>query len=906
MAAPIIPWQPSNIASEIQKELNRRKTNRSFNYIKNQEANWDKDAGDWKTYKGPMTSWIRVCSNGAGKVDAEGHPIKPRFVLHGGKGFYETYGFSSNGSGATNQQIIGFTPEGAPHTIENNLVGVGASNYPINVPTPEIARVEVTVQQELYRRVNIEWVCFSSKQLEYMTPYFLVPGITVMIEWGWNHFNPTSLVPLYDINKMQEFWKNSYPLYTNNILRSNGNYDVTYGIVSNFNWSIEGNKIVCSTEVTSKDRLYAGIVKDSSLTVRTDDDDQPDGIFQSIKDFLSADDTIQNMKTIAASKLPLQEVTNISNKNKFNKIWAEIYKPLLTNSSPEVFLMKNPYVHGVFSGRSKDQYEAIGSPDKHDFDYGSVGNNGDKLWVNFGLVVEILNYFSALPGGGNKPIFSVDIMNSVIGGHPNLISCDARVLIPNYQAPKYHVGQIGESNFSNKDEKLPTNFGSSVIQSVQTDDEIAGVTREESDYKNQFTQSISTDGSIANQRLGKLFYQGKKKCYRNDLDVIINRYRYENRAIQRVLPQSKSSKTILTSWSFPSKEDVNDKPLPDSPNGLSGNYLEKDRSGLLSNVYISFSAFKDVILSQNTKAATYTDIYTQLLKILMDSTDGFWDLALVESDQTMTIVDRRYIGAKPISVQGDPVFSFDYFDADSLMKGLKFRPTLSDAQAARVMFGETNNQNSKYTSFDKNDLLNYKFRDAVIFNDKEKKQGDSASDLAKRSAESAKEQVKNLLSKVQRINVSGDRGLQMTIPRAVGTKSVTVFNNGGGLSGTVNNVTQNITKNEVLKLILPDTQLLRMMLDDKDEVNNSRYCAVQPGIVLELTILGIGGMRTFQYFLVKNLPEPYSEKNIIFRITDVHHTLETGNWETVIRAQPLPLRKYITSRLSGPWTAKTT
>jgi hypothetical protein len=69
-----------------------------------------------------------------------------------------------------------------------------------------------------------------------------------------------------------------------------------------------------------------------------------------------------------------------------------------------------------------------------------------------------------------------------------------------------------------------------------------------------------------------------------------------------------------------------------------------------------------------------------------------------------------------------------------------------------------------------------------------------------------------------------------------------------------------------------------------------------------LTLQGIGGLRTFQYFLVRNLPEPYSDRNILFRITDVHQTLEAGNWETTIRAQPLPLKGYIKNRLKGPYT----
>jgi len=96
-------------------------------------------------------------------------------------------------------------------------------------------------------------------------------------------------------------------------------------------------------------------------------------------------------------------------------------------------------------------------------------------------------------------------------------------------------------------------------------------------------------------------------------------------------------------------------------------------------------------------------------------------------------------------------------------------------------------------------------------------------------------------------------------------------------------------------------QLLRLLLADDDYDNNPRYCAVQPNIILELTIQGIGGLRTFQYFLVKNLPEPYSDRNVIFRITDVHQTLEAGNWETTIRAQLMPLRGYIKNKILGPY-----
>lgn len=855
MPAPIVPWMPSNIPSEIQSELNRRKVNRSFKYVANSKASWDSSTGDWNKYKGPMTSWVRVCSNGAG------HPAiqKERFVLNGGKGFYQTYGFTPTGVKGAREQIIGYTPgeNGStpiPHVIENNLNTPSNEpvNYPIHVGTPEISRIEVTVQKELLRRVSIEWVCFSWKQLVYMTPYFLVPGISVMVEWGWNHFNPVSLVKLDDKNLMRDlFTDKAYSLYTDNILKSNGNYDVVYGIITNFNWTVEGNKIVCNTEITSKDRLYAGIAKDSALTVKSgEQDDQPNGLLQSIRDFIVNDETIKNLKSIAMSRNPRLEVLNLSNKtDSQNVVWSDIIHRLMDQGTETQQSMRTSYVHGVFAGRSKDLYKPIGNPSKHDFDYTILDNDADKLWINMGMIVEILNYFSNRDGAKGQPMFNVDISESVISGHPNLMSCDAKVVVPNYGAPKYHYGGIGWLDYGYK---KPGDASSEVGEST-----------EGSEYRNQFVfahEISKASPRPADQIISKVLYQfavtngAPRSCYRSDLDRIMNVWRYRNVRIP---------KPIVSSYSFPSTEDVT---LP------SGIKLEKDVSGLLSNIYVSYAAFKEII--EDTSVASYTDVYKKLLEVIMMSTDGFWDLALVEAEGKMTIVDRRYISKSNIMAQGDPTYSFDYYDADSLIKTLKFRPQLSDAQATRAIYGETNNKDSKYVYIDKNDLLDYKFKDAVILPTKDKEQGDPAGELEKMKTQ--KNQIRALLHTVQKINDDKD-----------GTYQMTVISNTG-------------IEGEIVKLVLPNQQLLRLLLDDKDETNNPRYCAIQPGITLELTLMGIGGLRTFQYFIIKNLPEPYSNRNIIFRIINVRQSVETGNWETTIQAGLLPLRNYIKQRLTPP------
>jgi hypothetical protein len=51
-----------------------------------------------------------------------------------------------------------------------------------------------------------------------------------------------------------------------------------------------------------------------------------------------------------------------------------------------------------------------------------------------------------------------------------------------------------------------------------------------------------------------------------------------------------------------------------------------------------------------------------------------------------------------------------------------------------------------------------------------------------------------------------------------------------------------------------------------------------------MTLQGISGLRTFQLFSLKNLPSPYSEREIMCQIVDVSHKIDNGNWTTTIKA----------------------
>ncbi len=301
------PWIPRPLPSWLSRELARRKDDTGIEYISNAGTSWD-EKGNWNAYKGPMTPWVRVCSNGNGKnkalspfVNKNGSEIvgypTDGFMLYGGTGFDDTFGIEKNNT------ILGYQIDGTPHllpveksagnfnytvTTSNKKGILNNRTVPMYLPSPGITAVEAMVQKELIRNVTIKWNCYGFAQLEYMTPYFLTPGISMIVEFGWNHFNKDSLLDLrkdekksykvlnskgeevdYKIKKdgniidkltLSDLWQDGTSLYDYNLRISRGMYDVTFGLITNFEFSTQdGIKFDCVTTIGSKHRNFSGV-----------------------------------------------------------------------------------------------------------------------------------------------------------------------------------------------------------------------------------------------------------------------------------------------------------------------------------------------------------------------------------------------------------------------------------------------------------------------------------------------------------------------------------------------------------------------------------------------------------------------------------------------------------------------
>jgi hypothetical protein len=807
MSWPLIPFETCSFPEEIQKELNRRKKNVGLNYKKSD--GWDKNGGEWEQYKGPMVSWIRVCSNGDGRSEIN----KPGFVFSGGKGFYQTYGIRWS-EDSSNKQVLGFTPDGKLHTLEYDK---NISNFPIHVPSPEIIRVETTIQKELYRRAWIHWKCFSAKQLEYMTPYFLVPGISVILEFGWNHFNPKSLIDLNDKTKIFDyFFKNPYPLYNEKILESNGNYDCVFGIITNFEWSVEGNQINCMTEVTSYDRLYSGIPISTIVAYKSNPTDFKPKIkfFSNIRKICGTD-FIKNLKSIA-SCVSLNTLVGSNN---------ELLSLIKNSKTP----MKQEYWRGVFWGRDDT---LIKKSDKLDFKWGK-SKKGDfdeggtqEMWINMGFVCELLNRCLPIPNPTGDSFFEVDVESSVIGAHPNHISTDGSILlIPNSIAPKYMFGTEG----------MKLNGPDSDYQKQYQANEKKINTKEKN--KNDVLWN-------ADFQLTEIFKQGTHPR-RDDLDWIINANRYVHLS---------ADDRQIYAFPFVNQEEIKIK----NRDGVAK--YDPYFYGYFKDLYLNANEFIRIVNDDNNK--TITDVYNSIFESINKAAGNFWEFALMKNENTnkFTVVDKRML---PSGNNISTPWYFDYMDANQILTGLSFKPKMSDAQACRVVFGERNNPNSKTVIKEENDLLDYRFSDRIF---KLRDEQEPTIVVSDQNAESP------FVGQV-RIMQNGQPNHSMY------QFTITVDD-----------------KPYFRRLVLPDAELLNCLLDDNDIDRNQRYTGLQP-ITVEVSLQGLGGIRTFMTFLIRNLPDPYNHKNVAYRIVDVRHTIQDGKWDTVVKAGIIPLRGYIKQKI---------
>jgi hypothetical protein len=860
------PWVPRPFPSWLIRELARRKDDIGMQYISGQNATWD-EKGSWNKYKGPMTPWVRVCSNGNGqskflsKYKSGAKNLNgPRegFVLYGGNGFKDTYGIKDN------QTILGYDVYGQPHivpmdyaglnnyTINNSILGKN-NNRPVQsyLPSPGIDSIEAIIQKQFLRSVTIKWHCYGFAQLEYMTPYFLTPAISMVVEFGWNHYNQDSLLDLTnsphvykvleagsskeipyeyvsDSGKsttnltLKELWNDGSPLYDCNVRISRGMYDASFGLIKSFEFSsTDGVKYDCITTIGSKNTTWGGI-NFSNSTVKSESNTQGNNEKNKSMTFPKfVEQRLKKIKNCVDKNLNFMQPLDDSEKN------LEILKGVNPND-----FYDGKAENRIFFGRGGTNYFGSNNPPgASDWDKSDT----DTIWVKMDFLIELMNFFNTRASNmkdfdnSTFQFYKLDTSGkTVLGAHPNLISGDgAVILIPNAYAPKYNNGtyyvHIGES-----DAAIVGEYDNQALTSEPNKEIFFSGYKTHKDFAH-----ASSSMAIANRELYKTFRTGiygdgktDIGAARDDLNSIINFFVY-NQVSTTTAQLKKVAHSDNRSHSFPQ---YIDDPLTKKKAGYYG-YLE--------DLYIN----ADLIIRLVNDSKTTQEFYEKLLSEINQSVDGFWDLKIVSgAPKHIVVVDQKFLP----NLTSEPIYQFDAASAKNEMKNISFSSTISNIQANQVIASSTNNQGGDGEE-SSTAPLDFIYGDR-LFKDPPK----------------------------QKQNLAINDGLTIKQLQTYGPNQPAYIMSFHGGNPKIKNI---------VNLALPNKALLTSLMNDNDKINNTNiYGGQQPNFTLEFTIQGIAGLNTFQCFSVKNLPKPYSDEDVIFQIVDVSHIINSENWETRIKA----------------------
>jgi len=395
MAAPSF-FELSQIEDFVQAEFNQRSKNIGFDY----------GTGNYAQYKGPRSAWVRVCSN---RQDTERGLFG--FIMYGVNGFDDTYGFQKNTPGT----VLGYDVNGKEHRVNESSFK--------HRPTPGVTGLDVDLGGGAgkFRKVSIKWQCWSAEQLDYLESYFMLPTLSIFVEWGWNNYDPTSLLNLSKIDGIYSTWEKAknngdqkntpgepgLKSITSNedfikekLKKSSGNYDFSLGRIVDYSYTLrsDGGYDV-TTVIANPSQLYTAFsTKDSTII-------QKNELRKNILDYFKSDFSriVELVERGGSKKSGDKPIINVN--EEYGPEDRAFYGP--RNNTP-----KKPNSFELFS-------------------------TDTSFWISFGLVIDIVNYFySQYDVTNNIPHYTFVIKNSIICAHANLKSTDKNVLlIPNAHAP---------------------------------------------------------------------------------------------------------------------------------------------------------------------------------------------------------------------------------------------------------------------------------------------------------------------------------------------------------------------------------------------------------------------------------------------------------------------------------------
>jgi len=390
-----------------------------------------------------LNAWVRVFS-GATKGDNRG------LILSSNNNFA-----LFKAAGQTSATIYGSSDSTGTIGIDWNGKGVGGANDRALRPSPLVVGLSIKEgKDQISRECELELKCFSLAQMEKLQTYFLEPGYSVCVEWGWNTEEAgIKMIKLkgkeagilsqatgqnLDYNKLHDIR-----------VASKGDYDSFLGFIVGGTVSSEGETFNVSVKLRGAPGLPTylqsqakiqkqdekGVITDNSsptLYATSDTDDTKIPPFD--RRFRAMFNKLPSQRQTSDMAKGLQETIPVPTKDDFINFDEAITKNLGNYIDPSWYSSASDTIT-VRSG---------------------IGIKKEKLfsknkYISLDLAVKILNLNGALQSYkiGNKYVsLQIDISTAKIGAFPYMFSTKPESLVIPGDIPDFSAYFLNTSNVS--------------------------------------------------------------------------------------------------------------------------------------------------------------------------------------------------------------------------------------------------------------------------------------------------------------------------------------------------------------------------------------------------------------------------------------------------------------------------
>jgi DUF2075 family protein len=400
----------SNIADYVQKELALRK-------------------GDIMRVSN-LNAWVRVASGVGGGCQIISNP---NFALFGA--YPSIYG-NDTMSGTVGSTWFG-----------NSIIAGG--EFHGYRPKPNITSIEIDEGAgNISRKATFSITCYTRAQLDTLCKYYLEPGYTIFLEWGWNTNKGVSqYTQRLTADAVGD--NQSFQVVNKKRKAAGGHYDNYLGFITGGSVSMSGQEWTITVKCTGFTELPAFLNAADNTEGKEEETNNKAEAYEPSE--ISAEQDVGKQRFMMAfNNLPSNkqslEVTELLKDVNFASTLNYINVDENVKAEMNSKLKGTSFLGFTFGGGAKTQDKGKDAK-KVDLPEGTE-LIGDSAFIRFSVLSEVLSKigFQAFKVGNKLVSIRVNTKNTVCFAFPKIFSTDKnKLFIPNTNTPKFSLLQASEN-----------------------------------------------------------------------------------------------------------------------------------------------------------------------------------------------------------------------------------------------------------------------------------------------------------------------------------------------------------------------------------------------------------------------------------------------------------------------------